>query len=237
MPVLNEIRFVRGWLDNVRKFADEIIVIDMKSTDGTYEYLESQIDVDLAEWWLSYEPYEWPEHKVRNALIDMATEDYIVQLDADERVGDDFIETLNHLDGKLIHRYIEIAPWELRISGDEVTGYHFRYMIRKRSLWPIYENKGSKWLRNWRGQYPCYDQKVFKRDDRIRYGATGEGGNNCILQYKNFGHLSYHLPLCKTHKIPFYHLHYLHKSTNVRDKEEPNNLVEYENIPEGIFDI
>ena len=229
-PVLNEMTFIRGWLDNVRKFADEISVIDMGSQDGTYEYLESQIDVDLEKWWRTYEPYEWPEHKIRNSLIQVSTGDYIVQLDADERVGDDFIESLNHLDGKLIHRYIEIAPWEVWDMGS-------MFMIRKRSLWPIYENRGSRWLRNWRGQYPCYDQKVFKRDDRIRYGSTGEGGNNCLLQYKNCGHLSYHLPLCKSHKIPFYHLHYLHKSTNIRDKEEPDNLIEYENVPEGIFDI
>ncbi len=47
MPVLNEVRFVRGWLDNVRKFADEIIVIDMGSTDGTFDYLYSNIDVDI----------------------------------------------------------------------------------------------------------------------------------------------------------------------------------------------
>jgi len=86
MPVLNEIRFLPGWLDNVRKFADEIIISDMGSEDGTWEYLDSQLDVDLNEWWCSYEPYEWPEHKVRNALIHMVTGDYIVQLDADERV-------------------------------------------------------------------------------------------------------------------------------------------------------
>ena len=113
MPVLNEIRFLQGWFDNVRKFADEIIVIDMGSDDGTYEFFESQISVSLYQWWIKYKPYEWPEHKIRNKLIEASEGDWIVQLDADERVGDDFIESLNFLDGKLIHRYLEIAPWKV----------------------------------------------------------------------------------------------------------------------------
>lgn len=224
-PVLNEIRFIKAWYRNVCKFADEIIVIDTNSTDGTYEYLYGAQSSGLHLYryipWTNTNPYEWEEHKIRNFLIDSASGDWIIPLDADELVGDSFIESLNYLDGALIHRYLQIAPWGIRDN---------KYMLRKRRIWPLCERLEGKirWLRNWRGQWPCYTPRVFKRDDRIRYAATG---NHCMIEYKNYGRMSYHLPrICKTHRdVFFYHFHYLYKSTNVRDKEIPKQLIKYQN--------
>jgi len=211
-PMLNEIRFVKGWLDNVRKFADEIIVVDMKSTDGTWEYLDSQLDVDLLSWWRGeYKPYEWPEHKIRNELIRKSTGDYIVPLDADELVCHFFIDYVKSgkLEEALIHRFLQIAPW-----GEYKT-------LRKRSLKPLKENHNGtiRWLRNWRGHYPSWTPRAFKNDKWIFYSETG---NHCHLQWRGLGRFSYHVPgVTKTHEhIPFYHMHYLtRKDGNGRDGE------------------
>lgn len=213
-PVLNEISCIKAWYFCVEKFADEVIVIDTGSTDGTFEWLYDQISVDIRSWEFIRNRYEWPEHKIRNKLIEMASGDFIVPLDADELVGDDFINSLNGLGQAKIHRYLQIAPW-----GSLNT-------VRPRKIRPLVEKIDGKrrWLRNWRGQYPMYTPRAFRRDDRIRYSETG---NHCMLEYRKMGHLTYHLPITKTHKdIPFYHYHYLYKNTNIRDKEKPDNLIE-----------
>jgi glycosyltransferase involved in cell wall biosynthesis len=210
-PVLNEIKFIKQWYKNVSQFADEIIVLDTGSTDGTPEWLETKWNVYVERTWHIDEPYQWQEHIVRNSLIKATMADWIVPLDADELVGKTFIESLNYLDSALIHRYLQIAWWA---EGK----------VRKRQIWPLCERlEGElRWLRNWRGMYPCYTPRVFKRDDRIRYSKTG---NHCFIQYKNLGRLSYHIPgVTKTHKkMPFFHYHYIAKQSNIRDKETPEN--------------
>jgi len=215
-PTLNEGRFIRGWLQNVRKFADEIIVIDQESTDGTFEFLDMWPDVDVHTWWRNFKPYEWPEHEIRNKLIELATGDWIVPLDADELVGEDFIESLSYLK-KPINRYLQIAPWR---DLD---------LLRKRSLFPLTEKKDGKtrWLRNWRGHYPSYIPRVFRRMDKIRYSETG---NHCFLQYGKFGKMAHRIPqITKTHRTPFYHLHYLtRKEGNGRDGETDFKVMKYE---------
>ncbi len=214
-PVLNEIRFIKGWLSNVRKFADEIIVIDTGSSDGTWEHLTMQRDIFLYRWQLSTKPYEWAEHEIRNRLIEFCSGDYIVPLDADELVDNTFINSLNYLDSHLIHKYLKLDFW-----GDYKT-------LRKRNILPFVEIKDGKlrYFRNWRGQYPHYQPRAFKRDEIIRYTETG---NHCCIQYKNFGRWSYRLPLTKTHEIPVYHYHYLtRKPYNGRDGETNFKTIEY----------
>lgn len=75
----NEISHVEAWLDNVRIFAKEIIVVDTGSTDGTNEFLAKQPDVKLIN-------YEWQHDfaQVKNMALQEATGDWLVFTDADE---------------------------------------------------------------------------------------------------------------------------------------------------------
>ena len=75
----NEISHVEAWLDNVRIFAQEIIVVDTGSTDGTNEFLVKQLDVKLIN-------YEWQNNfaKAKNMALQKATGDWLVFTDADE---------------------------------------------------------------------------------------------------------------------------------------------------------
>ena len=91
----NEISHVEAWLDNVRVFAKEIIVVDTGSTDGTNEFLVKQPDVKIIN-------YEWQYDfaQAKNMALQEATEDWLVFTDADECFyrPENIIEYLSQLD-------------------------------------------------------------------------------------------------------------------------------------------
>lgn len=93
----NEISHVEAWLDNVRDFAQEIIVVDTGSTDGTNEFLAKQFDVKLIS-------YEWQHDfaQAKNVALQEATGDWLVFTDADECFyqPQNIIEYLEQLDKK-----------------------------------------------------------------------------------------------------------------------------------------
>lgn len=75
----NEINHVEAWLNNVRVFAQEIIVVDTGSTDGTRELLAKQADVKVfhSEWQNDFA-------QAKNVAFQEATGDWLVFTDADE---------------------------------------------------------------------------------------------------------------------------------------------------------
>ncbi|MCF2601293.1 glycosyltransferase [Anaerovibrio lipolyticus] len=93
----NEISHVEAWLNNVRVFAQEIIVVDTGSTDGTNEFLAKQFDVKLIS-------YEWQHDfaQAKNVALQEATGDWLVFTDADECYyqPQNIIEYLEQIDKK-----------------------------------------------------------------------------------------------------------------------------------------
>lgn len=91
----NEISHVEDWLDNVRCFAQEIIVVDTGSTDGTNEFLAKQPDVKLIN-------YEWQHDfaQAKNVALREVARDWLVFTDADECFyhSENIIEYLEQLD-------------------------------------------------------------------------------------------------------------------------------------------
>ena len=75
----NEILHAETWLDNVRVFAQEIIVVDTGSTDGTRDFLAKQADVKVfySEWQNDFA-------QTKNMALQEATGDWLVFTDADE---------------------------------------------------------------------------------------------------------------------------------------------------------
>lgn len=74
---LNEARQLRDMLESV-KWADEIIVVDSFSTDGTVEIAREYGARVLSEKFCGF-------GKLRNAALDAAKHDWILSIDADER--------------------------------------------------------------------------------------------------------------------------------------------------------
>lgn len=90
----NEINHVEAWLDNVKTFAQEIIVVDTGSKDGTNEFLSKQSDVKVFH-------YEWQNDfaQAKNVALQEATGDWLVFIDADECFyqPENIIEYLRHM--------------------------------------------------------------------------------------------------------------------------------------------
>ena len=76
-PMLNEIKRVDAWMANVTQYADQIVVIDTGSEDGTIDFLcGAGTEFDIMR--------DYDEPEVRNQLLRMARGDWVLRLDADE---------------------------------------------------------------------------------------------------------------------------------------------------------
>ncbi len=75
----NEMSNVEAWLENVRCFAQEIIVVDTGSVDGTREFLDKQSDVKVF-----YSEWQYDFAQAKNMALQKATGDWLVFTDADE---------------------------------------------------------------------------------------------------------------------------------------------------------
>ncbi|MEK6967504.1 MAG: glycosyltransferase [Nanoarchaeota archaeon] len=81
MIVKNEEKFLPACLESIKELADEIIVVDTGSTDKTIEIAKSfGAKIIHHKWQLNMS-------KARNEYIKAATKDYILSLDADERIA------------------------------------------------------------------------------------------------------------------------------------------------------
>lgn len=103
----NEISHVEAWLDNVRVFAQEIIVVDTGSTDATNEFLAKQADVKLIN-------YEWQHDfaQAKNIALQEATGDWLVFTDADECFyhPENITEYLMQMNKQLLDKDVIFCP-------------------------------------------------------------------------------------------------------------------------------
>ena len=88
MIVRDEAFFIEECLEQARPHVDEIVIVDTGSVDGTREIAERYADVLL--------DFEWIEDfsAARNTGLDAATGDWILVLDADERIAAEDYATL-----------------------------------------------------------------------------------------------------------------------------------------------
>jgi len=86
--ILNEIDFIQNWLENTVPFADEIVIIDGGSTDGTIEKIVefNSKKIKIYNWKQESSWYSegWNESARRNLAIIQSTGDYILKKDVDE---------------------------------------------------------------------------------------------------------------------------------------------------------
>lgn len=165
IATFNEEENLPKCLDSVADFADEIIVVDGSSKDRTVEIAKNyNAKVKIT----TNKPIF---HINKQMAIDLCTKDWILQLDADERVSDELKEEIESI--------LE--------STDTKDGY---WIPRKNWFLGRFLLKG--------GQYPDYAMRFYKRgkgklpqkDVHEQAEITGEVGflKNPLLHYpyKNF---------------------------------------------------
>lgn len=130
LATFNEEKNLPDCLESIKDLAQEIVIVDGTSTDNTVEVAKKF----NAEVIVTTNPQIFHINKQKS--IDRATKDWILQLDADERVTPEL--------AKEIEKSIN--------SGSEVNGY---WLPRKNYFLGRFLSKG--------GQYPDYTLRLYRR--------------------------------------------------------------------------
>ncbi|KXS41806.1 MULTISPECIES: glycosyltransferase [unclassified Candidatus Frackibacter] len=123
-PVLNEEFFIPIYLKAVLKYADEVVLLDGGSQDKTVEIIEEfQRKTDKIKLFIKPQngkPYseEWNEGQRRNFLVNKCTGDWILALDVDEFMSDNFVKFLPQLmkDGDMNFYSFKYIPFWKRVN-------------------------------------------------------------------------------------------------------------------------
>lgn len=145
LATFNEEKNLASCLDSVKDIADEIIIVDGTSTDKTIEIAKkygAKIKITTNK----------PNFHINKQMaIDMATKDWILQLDADEHISpelkDEILGILDEENRKLSEKP-RATSHELRAS------YNGYWMPRKNLFLGRFLMKG--------GQYPDYTLRLYK---------------------------------------------------------------------------
>lgn len=133
LATYNEEENLASCLDSVRDLADEIVIVDGSSTDKTVEIAKKY----GAKVKITDNPPIF--HINKQKAIDMATKDWILQLDADERVSQELKNEIRHL---IKH-------------SDHVNNLNGYWVPRKNWFLGRFLMKG--------GQYPDYTLRLYRR--------------------------------------------------------------------------
>lgn len=140
---LNEAAHIGDCLDSVA-FADEVVVLDSGSQDATRDIARAKgAKVILTEDWPGFGPQ-------KNRALDLATCDWVLSIDADERVTPELqAEILGVLEAAA-------RAGHDRLIGDKAAASFTAYRIARLS------NFGGRWIRH-SGWWPDHVLRLFKR--------------------------------------------------------------------------
>ena len=116
----NEAEQIRGCLESVR-WADEMVILDSGSTDGTVGICREFTDNVFETDWPGFGPQ-------KNRALDKAKGDWVLSIDADERISPE------------LRQEIEQAMTSKQYQGYEIprSSYYCGRQIRHSGWWPDY---------------------------------------------------------------------------------------------------
>ncbi len=143
---------IRDALESVR-FCDEVVVVDSGSTDGTLEIAREIADRVVENPWPGYVAQQ-------NYALDQARGEWILALDADERVRPDLAAEIRQVlagdpgcDGFLVTRHVHyLGRWI------DHSGWYPQWRVR------LFRKERGRWA----GTDPHYDVTVAGRLGRLR---------------------------------------------------------------------
>lgn len=133
----NEEKEIRGCLEDIKDLVDEIIIVDDFSTDKTVEICREYTDLIYQHKYNNFA-------EQRNLSLSKATGDWILVIDADERLSPELKEFLQNRSQLL--------------NSNDCDAYAFR---RLEYVTP------ERWLKH--GMYPDYLVRLFRNKGEIRY--------------------------------------------------------------------
>lgn len=177
----NEISHVEVWLNNVRVFAQEIIVVDTGSTDGTNEFLAKQSNVKLIN-------YEWQHDfaQAKNMALQEATGDWLVFTDADECYchPKNIIEYLRQLDKQYADMDVIFCPIDNidadnnnEIINSDVVPRIIRNHVGIKYMGAVHEQLTK-------GREPWQDVKYVVADRQLAIRHTGYSTKVISFKYQ-----------------------------------------------------
>ncbi|MDR2474854.1 MAG: glycosyltransferase family 2 protein [Bacteroidales bacterium] len=234
--VLNEKSYIDGLVQNLLDAnMDEIVFLDGGSTDGTYELL------------LEYERkypnrivairWKQPDNSVfgdafresvrRNVQKDASTGDYILIIDADERINLDFKQHITLSPASIATPWLQFWGDKIRVNtADDAVwypGYRVRFMRNVPELrFQQYSNLGIHY-------------NFAQRGHRLIFGFTRSSmWQKLFAAYNRLWGFSYVI----NEKIIIYHLHYqnlnLFKINDLRKDEKDFEIIAVNNPAEGL---
>jgi glycosyltransferase involved in cell wall biosynthesis len=176
----NEERNIAACLDSL-KWVDELIVVDAESADRTVEQAKAFTSCVHVRPWPGYGPQ-------KNFAMEQATADWILIVDADERVTDELREEILAL--------LKTAPSPLPSPSRGEGTFPAAYRIPRRNFYY------GRWIRG-AGQYP---------DPQLRLVRCGRGRYNDLPVHEHLevegpvgdlqGHLDHHThPTVVSHEL------------------------------------
>lgn len=128
MIVKDEEKMLPDCVESVKDYVDEIIIVDTGSSDRTVEIAKQYTDK------VYFHPWENDFSKARNWMLRYAESDWIIYLDADERLdredGPRLKEAIQDHSQKLTHLYVDILNYDS--SGSVNTIFHAIRVFRNR---------------------------------------------------------------------------------------------------------
>ncbi|MET1260008.1 glycosyltransferase family 2 protein [Flagellimonas sp. DF-77] len=193
----NEIGYIEKCIESI-SFADELIVVDSYSTDGTYEYLLAQPNVKVIQ-----HPFKNFTAQKSYALK-QASHDWILFVDADEVVGDalreEIAETVNDpnaCEAYWFYRAFMFQNERLNYSGWQTDKNHrlFRKSKAKftdrKIVHETLEVDGNSCILKERLTHYCYKDYEDYKGKMLRYGQLK--AKEAFYKEKRFNYLFMYL--------------------------------------------
>jgi glycosyltransferase involved in cell wall biosynthesis len=153
----NEEDHIEEVIRSLQQVCDEIIVVDSMSTDRTVEIAESHGAKVVLQKYLG-------EGKQRNVTEQLASHDWILALDADERLDDEMVQTVKGL-----------------ALDDPAVGYEFN---RKSYV-------GKRWLKG-PGFYPDFIVRLYNKNAAGYEPKYGHAGVKAPTVKRVAGHITHY---------------------------------------------
>ncbi len=172
----NEMGYIERCLDSVA-FADEIIVVDSYSSDGTYEYLTNRSRIKTLQH--SFQNYT----AQKSFALKQASHDWVLFVDADEVVTDNLKkEILNTVNNPTEHvaywfyRQFMFQDEKLHYSGWQTDKNHRLFLkdsvkfSEEKLVHEVLEVKGTSGALNEKLLHYCYKNFDDYKNKMLNYG-------------------------------------------------------------------